>query len=295
MPRPSFYLSKGERNKTSFAFDPLSRYRYLAKGIYEWSGLPDDVPDGFIEEMLFDFGGISAKNDPSLGIIIVPCSPVLLTIYGTPMTWIPVGLANLPPTAQTIMAESDNPALWIGEPPARRAEIFGEILKQSLISLRQNVIALRQPIAVDGEPGNTADGIMLMADLEGGEQYIPVIDAKRLGVQVLDLKAKDYAASLVGTYNAMDNEILTIIGLNNTGTEKASGVNIAESTSLHQELKITSDAGLKLRRQWCEKINAKLGTSFSVKLAATYEQTPTEKKTDEKQPEELPEGDNNEE
>lgn len=284
MPRPSFYLSKGDRNKYQFAFDPLSRYRYLAKGIYEWSGLPEDVPDGFIEEMLFDFGGISAKNDPSLGVIVVPCSPVLLTIYGTPMTWIPVGLANLPATAQTIMAESDNPALWIGEPPAKRAAIFGEILKQSLISLRQNVIALRQPIAVDGEPGNTADGIMLMADLEGGEQYIPVIDAKRLGVQVLDLKAKDYAASLVGTYNAMDNEILTIIGLNNTGTEKASGVNIEESTSLHQELQITSDTGLKLRRQWCEKINAKLGTSFSVKLAATYEQTPTEKKTDEKQP-----------
>jgi len=290
MPRPSFYLSKGERNKHRFDFDPLSRYRYLAKGIYEWSGLPDDVPDGFIEEMLFDFGGISAKDDPSLGIVIVPCSPVLLSIYGTPLTWIPVGLANLPPTAQTIMAESDNPVLWIGEPPARRAEIFAEILKQSLISLRQNIIALRQPIAVDGEPGNTTDGLMLMADLEGGEQYIPVIDAKRLGVQVLDLKSKDYTASLVATYNAMDNEILTIIGLNNTGTEKASGVNIEESTSLHQELKITSDAGLKLRRQWCDRINARLGTSFSVGLASSYERTLPEERPEER-PEEPPEGD----
>lgn len=120
------------------------------------------------------------------------------------------------------------------------------------------------------------------------------MDAKRLGVQVIDLKAKDYAASLVGTYNAMDNEILTIIGLNNTGTEKASGVNIEESTSLHQELRITSDTGLKLRRQWCERINAKLGTSFSVKLAAEYEEK-TDPKKEEKQPEELPEGDNNEE
>jgi len=294
MPRPSFYLSKGERNKYQFSFDPLSRYRYLAKGIYEWSGLPDDVPDGFIEEMLFDFGGISAKDDPTLGICIMPASPVLLTIYGTPLTWIPCGLANLPPSPVSIMAESDNPVLWLGEPPARRAEIFGEILRQSLISLRQNVIALRQPIAVDGEPGNTTDGLMLMADLEGGEQYIPVMDAKRLGVQVIDLKAKDYAASLVGTYNAMDNEILTIIGLNNTGTEKASGVNIEESTSLHQELRITSDTGLKLRRQWCERINAKLGTSFSVKLASEYEEK-TEPKKEEKQPEELPEGDNNEE
>lgn len=285
MPRPSFYLSKGERNRHRFDFDPLSRYRYLAKGIYEWSGLPDDVPDGFIEGMLFDFGGVSAKDDPSLGIVIVPCSPVLLSIYGTPLTWIPVGLANLPPTAQTIMAESDNPVLWIGEPPARRAEIFAEILKQSLISLRQNIIALRQPIAVDGEPGNTTDGLMLMADLEGGEQYIPVIDAQRLGVQVLDLKAKDYTASLVGTYNAMDNEILTIIGLNNTGTEKASGVNIEEATSLHQELRITSDAGLKLRRQWCDRINARLGTSFSVRLASSYERTLPEER-----PEERPEG-----
>jgi hypothetical protein len=111
---------------------------------------------------------------------------------------------------------------------------------------------------------------MLMADLEGGEQYIPVIDAKRLGVQVLDLKSKDYTASLVATYNAMDNEILTIIGVKNTGTEKASGVTMEETTALHQELSVVSDIGLKLRLQWCEKVNAKLGTNFSVRISDGY-------------------------
>ena len=290
MSRPTFFRPKSERSGCP-CYDPLARYRVIARGIYEWTGLPDDVPEGYIEEALFEYGCIGAKNVEGLGVCITPAAPVSTGIYGNPLTWLPTGI-QATSALPGLMTPSDAPVLWIGEAPADRAEMFADIAHNALVSLRQNVIALRQPIALDGEPGRTADGIVLKSELENGEQYIPVIDGKRLGVQVLDLKAKDYTAQLVAVYNAMDNEILTIIGVKNTGTEKASGITTEETTALHQELSVVSDIGLKLRRQWCAKINAKLGTSFAVELSDGYalEEVPdTEEKPTGEAVEDVPE------
>lgn len=273
MARPSWYITKGERNSSPYYldFDPLERYRNIATGIYTWHNLPEDVPEGYIERVLFDYPGVSAKDVPGLGICILPVAPVNLSIYGTPIDWKPTGLQGISLQVKELLETSDNPVLWQGEPPAETAKIYANILKNALISLQQNVIGLRQPIALDGEPGSTADAMVLAGEIDQGELFIPVIEAERIGVKVIDLLAKDHTASLVSTCNAMDNEILSILGVRNTGTEKASGVNIAESTSLHQELAVTSGKKLKDRIQWCEKINAVLGTDWWVELSEEYQ------------------------
>ena len=267
--RPTFLTTKGERKLMPFNFDPLARYRTIAKGIYDWYGLPDDVPEGYIEEKLFDYGAISAKEIPGLGICIMPANPVTFTIYGQPSSWIPTGL-HFNSKALDLGEQSDNPCLYFYESVMDKAEIYGQILADSLISLQQNVIALRQPIALDGNVGNTANAVVLKNELQSGQQFIPVIDATKIGVKVIDLMAHDHTQALIATANAMDNEILTILGVKNTGTEKSSGVNIEESTSLHQELSITNRVGLNLRKAWCEKINAVLGTNFEVEVSEAF-------------------------
>lgn len=273
--RPSFLTTKGERKRATFLFDPLARYRQIAKGIYEWSNLPEDVPEGYIEEALFNYGGISAKVVQGLGICIMPASPRTYDIYGQPLTWLPTGLVGIPQSVP-LMEESANPVLWLGAPLVDQVELFAQVMKSSLISLQQNVIALRQPIAIDGNVGNSANACVLSSELEEGELFIPVINSERLGVQVIDLKAVDHTQSLIATYNAMDNEILTVLGVKNTGTEKASGITIEETRSVTQELTLTSTYGLKKRQKWCEKINKVLGTDFWVEVSSAYKQNEVE-------------------
>lgn len=271
MPKPVCYTSKGEANSPDFPnFDPLETYRIIARGIYIWEGLPKDVPEGFIEEMLFKYGCVSAKDVPGLGQCIFAASPVLKGIYGDPISWLPTavqGRFEYP----GLMDQSTNPCLWIGQAPQIRAEIYADILYKSLLALRQNVVSLSQPIMLDGRPGNTADAEILDYELKSGVLSIPVIDAERIGVKVLDLKAADHTQSLIATANAMNNEILSIIGVKNTGTEKSSGINIAEATSVHQELSLKSDNGLNLRTQWCERME-EFGFSFKVRLSDAYKQ-----------------------
>lgn len=290
--RPSFLTTKGERKRATYYFDPLERYRIIAKGIYRWKNLPRDVPDGYIEEAIFNYGGVSAKEIEGLGICILPATPKLFNIYGEPHSWLPTGLKGVPQSID-VMSESENPVLWFGQSISQRVEIYAGIMKSALISLQQNVIALRQPIALDGKVGNNAEACILSNELEGGEMYIPVIDGERLGVKVIDLMAHDYTQSLISTYNAMDSEILTVLGVKNVGTEKASGITVEETLSLGQELTITSDVGLIKRRKWCDEINAVLGTNYSVDVSSAYIQKNEDKDNipdaleNDKEPEEL--------
>jgi uncharacterized protein Veg len=290
--RPTFITTKGERRRATYLFDPLERYRIIAKSIYDWQNLPDDVPEGFVEEALFNYGGVSAKEIDGMGLCVLPAAPKLLNIYGQPLSWLPTGLRGVPQSVD-IMSDSTNPVLWLGQSISQRVEIYAGIMKSALISLQQNVIALRQPIALDGKVGNNANACILSNELEEGEMYIPVIDGERLGVKVIDLMAHDYTQSLIGTYNAMDSEILTILGVKNVGTEKASGVTSEETLSLGQELTLTSNFGLIKRREWCDKINEVLGTDFWVEVSSAYVLANTNNNSapdaleDDKTPEEL--------
>jgi hypothetical protein len=268
--RPLFLNTKGERKLSTFLYDPLERYRIIAKGVYEWSGFPEDVPEGFIEEALFDYGCVGAKDVTGLGLCIFPASALTKSIYGQPLSWIPTGTYNFA-NSSLIMNPSDNPVLDLGVPMAEKIEMFAGIMKSSLISLQQNVIALRQPIALDGVVGNGVEALILSSELESGEMYIPVIDSDKLGIKVIELGAVDHTQALIATFNAMDSEILSIMGIKNVGTEKASGITTEETLSISQELNVVSDFGLKKRLEWCNKINSILGTSFNVKLAEAFE------------------------
>ena len=271
--RPWWFNPKGARKALALneiiLFDPLEKYRTLAAGIYEWSGLPDNVPEGYIEETLFDHGAISAKKLNG-DIFILPAHAVTRGVYGEILTWRPAYTNATGSVIEGLQDTSDTPVLDVGTPIAEIVRVYAAILEDALISLRQNVRALRQPIAIYGNPGNAAETITLKNELDYGALAIPLIEKTAMDIEAIDLKAKDYTQSLIATHNAMDNEILTHMAIKNTGVEKSSGITVEETTSLHQELRITSHVGLKLRMQWCEKINSVLDTNFEVRLADAY-------------------------
>lgn len=268
MTAPSFYVPKGERNKIRVNFDPFQRYLTIAQSIYDWKNLPEDVPIGYVEQALFWYGCLGAKDVPGIGLCLFGASPAGWTIYGEPSSWLPTGLRAI--TSPVIQEKSENPTLYLGVSVADKIAAFADIQKQSLISLRQNTIGMRQPVALDGNPGNTADAYVLSNELENGEQYIPVIDNGKVGVKTIDLGVTDFTSSLINVYDAMDREILSYLGVKNSGTEKLSGITSEETMSITQELSMVNSLGLKLRKNWCKKINLILGTNFDVEVSEAY-------------------------
>ena len=271
MTRPSFRNTKGEQKRADNVigmYDPHHRYREIAATIYEWEGLPDDVPLGYIERSLYDYGAVGLKRVEGLGDYILPAGITKIDPYGNPITWTPIHVRGQP--TQDLLSETDSPVLQLPAPTRHVVDLYVDIQMKAYASLRQNALALSQPVALTGSPGNDAESIVLATEFVDGNLFIPVVDLTRFSAEVIDLKAQDHTASLTTLANAMDNEILTILGIQNTGTQKASGINIAEATSLHQELRLTSDHGLRLRQKWCDKTNERFGTGIDVYISSSY-------------------------
>lgn len=268
--RPGFIGSKGDANLTADAITTeniLQHYRDIARGAYEWDGLPEDVPEGYIEAALFDRPGVGFKVTKAFGPVILPCNAPTVDMYGQPVKWLPAPVGMTEPGTGELYDLSDGPVLWQGMSMAMRVEPYAQIMSKALKTLGQNVTALSQPVLLSGTPsgssGDNIGAILLKSDISAGSCYIPVVEPGALKLEVLDLKAQDHTQNLFSVIQACDAAILEIMGASN-GVEKSSGVSALETVSGVMPVTMSHDWGLKLRQRWAEKVNAEFGTSITV-------------------------------
>lgn len=267
-PRPTFLTSKKER-KEGRNFYLLDRYLDIWKGLFKWEGLPEEVPEGFIEECLFTVGGVGCKRVPSLSDdpLFLPAAASLFDWYGNPIEWVPSfgwytvsqGL-NVP-----IMEESNTPALVMGEPMQLKIEPYTQLMESALKVLDQNIIALAQPVIVEGVPGGELGTVTMLDNVLNVNRAIAAVQGSAIPIKVHNLEAQDHTQNLISTIRALDSEILAIMGVSNPGAEKASGITTVETTSQQEELNLRLDWELGRRKQFCDKVNKEYGLSISVR------------------------------
>lgn len=274
--KPTFVQSKGEANKTADAIDTakiVEHYRNICRGLFEWDGLPEDMPRGYIEDTcLFFCSGVSMKEVSGIGLSVLPANPVTMTIYGTPYEWLPAYIQNITAYRNTdyldLFEKSNTPVLWMGNSRFEIIKPYIELMSKAMKVLGVNITALSQPVLIAGRPsGNAGDNInaiLLKNDISSGESYIPVVEPGAIKMEVLDLKATDNTQNLLSTIKACDTFILELLGAN-TGVEKSSGITPMETAVSMKSIEMDIDAQLKRRQDWCDKINAILGTNVTVR------------------------------
>ena len=274
MAKPTFLCTKGERNaaKGNGIDELLERYVRLFSSRFVWSGLPDGCPPDFIERQLFFCGGVSAKDVRGLGVCVMGAKPSTLTIYATPARWLPAGIVgsmNTTSTSLSLWKESDTPVLWDGEPMCDRIIPYLEIQRKALNALGCNLIGLTNPVMIECVPGAELNGKIIKNNLGAGDVFIPIIDRSALNANVLDLHATDHTANLLGVIHDADNTMMDMMYIQ-ASMEKASGISVEEATASDEQNAIGMSLELRKRREWCEAINARLGTSFSVEDAYAH-------------------------
>ena len=157
--RPGFINTAGQRKRDGTGFEPidlLPRYVDAYAGRFKWTGLPEGCPDDFPEVKLFEVGGLSAKKVRGLGDCVMGAAPETLTIYGTPLTWLPAGIVgNVPGSSvnEYLFKASNNPVLWEGVPMMDRIEPYLRIMCKAMNALQMNTVSLSMPILVETAPG----------------------------------------------------------------------------------------------------------------------------------------------
>ena len=273
MTRPTFRTSKGERrggaSETIDTSGLVQIYRDIARGRFKWSGLPEDMPEGYIEDTaLFYNAGVSMKST-SMGTVVLPAKPVGLTVYGTPYTWVPgtvpgvMGLESDP----ELFAESDNPVLWMSASVMDRIHPYLDVMARCIKVLNTNIGALSTPILISGRPdageGGNLTGVLLKSDLLNGESFIPVVKGDGMPLDVLDLKVTDHSQNLISCMEAMHSKILEVMQ-SGDGVAKSSGITVEETVNGSQSVEQAADLELERRKAWCDRINAVMGTNVSV-------------------------------
>ena len=273
MTRPTFRTSKGERrggaSETIDTSGLVQIYRDVARGRFKWSGLPEDMPEGFIEDTaLFFNAGVSMKSTP-MGPVVLPAKPTALTVYGTPYSWLPGNVPGIMGFEQDpeLFSESNNPVLWMTMSVMDRIKPYLDVMARCIKVLNTNIGALSTPILINGRPdagdGGNLTGVLLKSDLLNGESFIPVIKGDGMPLDVLDLKVTDHSQNLISCMEAMHSKILEVMQ-SGDGVAKSSGITVEETVNGSQSVEQAADLELERRKAWCDRINAVMGTNVSV-------------------------------
>lgn len=269
MSRPTFLLTKGERNAQHEVLcteDLEEHYRMVAGGLYRWNGLPEGCPVDFIESSaLFYSGGVGCKKVRGMGNIIAPIKPANLTIYGTPYEWNPEPLRGMTPIASDseFLKPSNEPSLWLGISTYLNIKPYLEMMSTAMKVLNTNIVALSQPVMISGLPSAPLKGLILQSELMDGQTYIPVTGRDGIAPEVLDLKATDHTQNLVSTIDWCDARILEIMASSN-GVEKSSGISTMETVSGVQSVLQQFEVGLEKRKDWADRVNDRFKMDLTV-------------------------------
>ena len=271
--KPTFLLTKSQRSQCFQDFDMLPRYVDAFKSRFVWEGLPEDCPPDFIEECLFFADGVGIKKLKGMGAAVFAAAPSsVLDIYAHPTEWLPVDVLGGTSLDANIYKPSREPVLW--SPPAFIEKIrpYLEIMRKAVNALNQNMLGMAQPVVIEADIGAELNTSMVKSKLNEGEIFVPVIGRKTVPAQVLDMGVQDFTHSLLGVIHDMDSQILGAMGYR-TANEKASGVSDLEAGVAESLIRSKVDTDLRIRERWAEEVNAKFGTSITVRIAGPMFET----------------------
>lgn len=267
MSRPTFLLTKGQRNQAYDDFDMLPRYVDAFRSRFVWDGLPEGCPEDYIEECLFFASGVGIKKLRGYGPAVFAAAPSsVLDIYGHPIEWMPLNILGGTSMDPEVYRPSKEPVLWIPPSMIEKITPYLTIMKRAVNALNQNMVGMSQPVVIEADIGAELNTSMMKSKFSDGELFLPILGRKTVPAQVLDLNVNDYTHSLLGVIHDMDSQILSIMGYR-TANEKASGVSDLEAGVAESLIRSKIDNDLRLREAWRDEVNDRFGMDLSVRIA----------------------------
>lgn len=260
----------------------------MAMSCFKWNGLPEDVDPRFIEYVLL-WGGIGGMFELAQGgLAFAPATPVgKLNMYLNPnkvqllpmnggtawyrhaFFWVKNTLEGniiVPPDAAVCFDnEARVPIMPILRQYARR---LANIDRKVDI----NINAQATPYLIIAEEESRKDAINLYKQLGGNE---PLIIANKgigqsLSASVFSTEAPYVADKLLTDQAKILNQVYTLLGVDNTNTEKRERMIDAEATSNNEQIMLMRLSRLAPRRRFARQINEMFDLGVSVEWAVPH-------------------------
>lgn len=251
----------------------FDKYKMLACSAFEWEGLPDDIEERHIERELFDHGkAVFFRDDEKSFMCLEVNDTGKVNVYGDPLYYRAVGMKyqKLLKADKCVIVENNMFRLNT----YNFLLFYVNKLTEAERTMDVNVKACKTPyiIACDDKDVMTFKRIFQMID--GNTPAIYADKGLNLdALNVLKTDAKFLGNDLMDYKKAVENELMTFLGFNNSPIDKKERVNVSEANSNNQLIEAFADLQLKARQKACEEINKKYGLELSVRRRPLEEVT----------------------
>lgn len=264
--RINYFAEKS--NPTEQEFGRLfQHYKLLSLNRYRWENLPDGIESRHIEEFLFNNGQAFFTYDKTMGFICLGCyNAGAVNVYGDPIkvNMIGVGYSQIKDINDGVRILNNDVAF----PDVLNVIDATEKMAECEIVSHSNVLQQKFPYIVS----TTKETEFSLKNLFNNFFYKkdPVIYVDKnftengnIGINVLRTDAPFIADKVEDYKNAIERELLTLLGLNNTENKKERMI-VDEANVNNSEIEHNLDLGFKSREYAAKLINEKYNLDIKV-------------------------------
>lgn len=241
------------------------KFRLVCMNEYEWEGLPDGILPRHIENLLFSFGKACFFKAPGMAHMCLECAPDgQQNVYGDPLGYRVHGFGYQEHIdADECVIIRNN---LLGLPTEPFVLHYVNKLTEAERTMDVNIKSCKTPVVFACDDKDLLTFKRIFQQVDGNTPAIfadrglnlDSITSYQTGVKFMGNELMDYK-------RAVESDLLTFLGQNNTPVDKKERLITDEAEANDQLIASFADLQLSAREQACEEINAMFGLSISVK------------------------------
>lgn len=252
------------------------KYKLISVNAFQWDGLPDGIEERHIEHQLFVRGKAAFFKAPNMGFMCLSChSSGQVNVYGEPLSYIVQGVNYQRKLDAEDCVIIENNKLRLATDPF--IMFYVNKLTEAERTMDVNIKACKTPVvfACDDKDLLTFKRIFQQVDGNTPAIYadrglnLDSIQVFKTGVQFMGIELQDYA-------NAVENKLLTFLGVNNTPVDKKERLITDEAQANNQLIESFSELQLEARQRAAKAINEMYGLNVTVKRRESAVEKPVE-------------------
>lgn len=274
-----FEVSAITNNQTYY--DYLYRVKKICTARFKWINIPDSWDPDFLENTLYmygmcgviwdnDYGNILTKIaiDGDLNIYDMPtrCNCYGIHMHKSKYVYNGVDIADTDPDKECVVMIKNNPDM---RPTVTTIELFCRRLYEIERTIDVNLKQQKTPAIITCDPKQRLTLLNLYQQYDGNQPFI-FGDKNLLGeanlMRAIDTEAPYLIDKLTAHKQAVWNELLTFLGINNVNFEKKERLITAEAESNNHFINLNLMNEFKCRKRACEQINKYFGLNIDVEI-----------------------------
>ena len=240
-----------------------NRLKMLATTLFEWENLPENLTPRILENMLYDNGEVFFFEHSTYGLLCLPSTPHGYNIYHEPVSVHVSGynFSEIKNLSEGVRLLNNG----LGYPTRNYIRDYAYRMTSIENAIEQNIFQQKFPYIIGCNKNKEFTLKTMFNKIQSGEQVIYANkDVIGNELQVYDLNCPFVADKLEDQRVALENQILTFLGMNNVNDKKERLV-VDEANSNNEYIERNVEVMFQERYEGVKLLNERFGLNVSVK------------------------------